>query len=92
MRKTRVSQASAGAFLEILRMLGDGEKRFSEIRKNAGRSDKTVSDTLRKAENFRLVDKKPVKKEGEVFAAYSLTPQGNRFVREVLEWERKLTQ
>ena len=92
MTKTRVSKASSGAFFEILTMLTKGSKRYSELKKTVKKSDKTISDTLRKASHYNLIEKKAVKKDTDVFAVYSLTPKGNKFVREVLEWENKLSK
>ncbi|MCK4327133.1 MAG: winged helix-turn-helix transcriptional regulator [Candidatus Diapherotrites archaeon] len=92
MTKTAVSEASAGAFFEILVTLKKGSKRYSELKRTTEKSDKTVSENLKKAVDYRLVVKEPRKKDGDVFAVYSLTPKGNKFVREVLEWEGRLSK
>lgn len=92
MAKTRVSEASSGAFLEVLLALRKGNKRYSELKKTLKRSDKTISDSLKRASNYNLITKKAIKKKGDVFAVYSITPRGNKFVREVLEWETKLSK
>ncbi|MBN3037167.1 MAG: winged helix-turn-helix transcriptional regulator [Candidatus Diapherotrites archaeon] len=85
-----LSKAVSRAYLEVLKSLKHQPKRFSEVKQDTDRTDKTVSNVLKSAEDAELVEKKGLKKGGDVFIAYTLTKKGNRFIREMTAWEEEL--
>jgi DNA-binding HxlR family transcriptional regulator len=83
-----LSRALTNAFVQILETVKKKPRRFTEVRNESERTDKTVMDVLRSAETYGLVERVPVKKEQEVYAVYSITDKGDRFLREMVSWER----